>query len=120
MRNINSFLILVSILVISMIMGCENGDPDTCNCTCGEAEEVTEIMEDSGEEFTETEMAEEVVDTEETTETTETTETEAAGDTEGTADSAKTEGEDSSETEDVSDVEEDIEGEEEATEESTE
>ena len=117
MRNINSFLILISILAISMIMGCENGDPDTCNCTCGETEEVTEIMEDSGEEVTETEMAEEVVDAEETTET---TETEAAGDAEGAADSAKAEGEDSSETEDVSDVEEDIEGEEEATEESTE
>lgn len=98
MRNINSFLIFISLLAIFVMVGCENGDPDTCNCTCGQTEETVEVTEDVGEgivetEAVETEEAEEAVGTEETEEAeeaVETEETEEATETEETEEATET------------------------------
>jgi len=73
MRNLNSILIftgIVTAVVVAffMITGCENGDPDTCNCTCVETEEIAEVVGETGEEVVE---AIDVIEGEEVVETTE-------------------------------------------------
>jgi hypothetical protein len=99
MRNINSILIItgfIAIIAIAIfvIVGCENGDPGACTCTCDETAEI--VSGEVVEEVTEVEVTDGVT---ETTETTETDATEEAAATEKS--DATEEADDAEETDDT-------------------